>query len=54
MKKLDSDYIVKLIDVLETKNNYYIVQEYCDQGDFRNYLKKKIFLEEKEAKQVLV
>jgi len=54
MKKLKSDYIVKLIDVLETKNNYYIVQEYCDQGDFRHYLNIKGFLDEKEAKQVLV
>ena len=54
MKKLKSDYIVKLIDVLETKNNYYIVQEYCDQGEFRHYLNIKGFLDEKEAKQVLV
>ncbi|EAS04850.2 kinase domain protein (macronuclear) [Tetrahymena thermophila SB210] len=54
MKKLDSNYIVKLIDVLETKNNYYIVQEFCDQGDFRNYLKQKGYLPEQEAKQVLV
>lgn len=25
IKKLDSKYIVKLIDVLETKNNYYLI-----------------------------
>jgi serine/threonine protein kinase len=29
MKQLDSPYIVKFLDVFETSNNYYIVQEYC-------------------------
>ena len=40
MKKLKSENIVELYDVLETSNNYYIVQECCYGGDFRAYLKK--------------
>jgi serine/threonine protein kinase len=33
--------IVKLIDVLITKNNVYIIQEYCNGGDLRNLMTKK-------------
>jgi serine/threonine protein kinase len=33
MKKLKGANVVQLLDVLETTNNYYIVQEYCDSGD---------------------
>ena len=41
MKKTDNEYIVKLIDVLHSINNTYIITEYCDGGDLREYLKKK-------------
>lgn len=41
MKKLDNKNIVKLIDVLQSVNNTYIVTEYCHGGDLREYLKKK-------------
>ena len=34
MQKLKSPNIVSLIQVLETENNYYFVQEFCDGGDF--------------------
>lgn len=53
MKKLKSEYVVDLIDVLETSNNYYIIQEYCDGGDFRSELKKKKNLSEFEALNVM-
>jgi serine/threonine protein kinase len=33
MKKLKSKYIVELVDILETTNNYYLIQEFCDSGD---------------------
>lgn len=54
MKKLKSVNIVQLYDVLETTNNYYIVCEYCNQGDFRKYLKQNKRLNEDQAKKVLV
>lgn len=41
MKKVDNEYIVKLIDVLHSINNTYIITEYCNGGDLREYLKKK-------------
>jgi len=33
MQKLKSPNIVSLFDVMETTNNYYIIQEFCDGGD---------------------
>lgn len=53
MKKLKSEFVVDLIDVLETSNNYYIIQEYCDGGDLRSVLKKRKCLPESEAVGVL-
>lgn len=35
MRDLTGNNVVRLIDVLETTNNYYIVQEYCDGGDLQ-------------------
>jgi serine/threonine protein kinase len=37
MKKLKSEFIVQLIDILETTNNYYLIQEFCDSGDLAGY-----------------
>jgi serine/threonine-protein kinase ULK/ATG1 len=41
MKKIDNENIVKLIDVLHSINNTYIITEYCNGGDLREFLKKK-------------
>ena len=41
MKKIKSPNVVELLDVLFTKNNVYIIQEYCNGGDLRSYLSKK-------------
>ena len=40
MKTLKSDNIVGFIDVMESNNNYYIIQELCT-GDLEGYLKSK-------------
>lgn len=29
----DSINIIKLNEVIKTKNNYYLILEYCNQGD---------------------
>ena len=54
MKAVKSENIVDLIDVMESSNNYYIIQELCD-GDLEHHLKAKPnhALDEKEAVQVL-
>ena len=43
MKDLDSLNVVKLIDVVRTGNNYYLVSELCTCGDLKEYMKKTVF-----------
>ncbi len=40
MRKLKSEYIVGFVDIMETPNNYYVVQEFCNGGDLRAAIKK--------------
>lgn len=40
MKKVVGANIVNLIDVYWTANNVYIITEYCDGGDLRDYMKR--------------
>jgi len=54
MKKLKGRNIVKLLDVFFTKNNVYIIQEFCDSGDLRQLMKKNNGpIPEKKAKEIL-
>ncbi|CAD8045924.1 unnamed protein product [Paramecium primaurelia] len=53
MKKLNNKNIVQLIDVLETSNNYYIIQEICESGDLAKYLKQYSFVNEKLALKIM-
>ena len=41
MKSVRSENIVGFYDVMESSNNYYIIQELCDGGDLEHYLKKQ-------------
>ena len=41
LKKLRSPFIVRFEDFIYTKNNIYIVTEYCNSGDLYSYLKNK-------------
>jgi serine/threonine protein kinase len=54
MKALRSPNIVKLIDVIYSNNNVYIVQEFCRGGDLRKALKKREYFPEEEAKNILI
>ncbi len=51
MHEINHVNILHLHDFLESKNNYYLVVDYCNQGDFEHYLKDKNvkYLPEKEA-----
>ena len=51
MHKIQHPNILHLYDLLESSNNYYLITDFCDQGDFNNYLRKKNvrFLEERHA-----
>lgn len=41
MRLLDHINIVKLFDVKKSSNNYYLICEYCSQGNLENYLSSK-------------
>ncbi|CAD8051474.1 unnamed protein product [Paramecium sonneborni] len=49
MKRLKHPNIVQLYDVYSTQNNTYLVQEYCNGPDLKQYLAAKKNLEEDEA-----
>ena len=38
MKKLDTEHLVQMFDVVYTQNNAYIIQEFCNQGDLEKLL----------------
>jgi serine/threonine protein kinase len=40
MELLHSPNVVKMIDVLQTDNNYYLVMEYCQLGDLDRLMAK--------------
>jgi serine/threonine protein kinase len=54
MKKLKSEYVVRLLDVLETSNNFYIVQEFCEGGDLGIQLEKQGKFDESKSIKILV
>lgn len=41
MKKIQHKNIVELLDVYQSANNIYIITEFCEEGDLRDYLRKK-------------
>ncbi|CAD8046596.1 unnamed protein product [Paramecium primaurelia] len=52
MKLIEDKNIVKLIDVLQSVNNTYIITEYCNGGDLREYLKKRKLISEVDAMNI--
>jgi serine/threonine-protein kinase ULK/ATG1 len=46
--------IVKLYDIKKTPNNFYLIMEYCNEGDLADYLKTKKILTEDEAVDMLM
>ncbi|XP_021376854.1 serine/threonine-protein kinase MARK2-like isoform X2 [Mizuhopecten yessoensis] len=53
LQKLQHPNIVRLFEVMETENTYYIVLEYADGGDFVKYLSAKKCLTEFESRRFL-
>ena len=49
MEEIDHPNIMHLYELMESSNNYYLVLQYCNNGDMEAYLKKKIHLPEDEA-----
>lgn len=49
IKKLNSDNVIKVYEILEDKENYFIIMEYCEEGELFNYIVKNKRLTEDEA-----
>lgn len=49
MKHLDSEHIIRLYDIVKTRNHFYLVVEYCEGGDLSHYIEKRKGLQEEEA-----
>jgi serine/threonine-protein kinase ULK/ATG1 len=54
LKACNNINIVKLYDIKKTANNYYLIMEYCNEGDLAGYLKARRRLSEDEAVEFLV
>ena len=49
MQEINHQNIMHLYEFMESQNNYYLVLQYCNNGDLEEYLKKKHHLAEEEA-----
>ncbi|CAD8143907.1 unnamed protein product [Paramecium pentaurelia] len=53
MKKINDSHVVKLLDVLQSANNTYIITEFCNGGDLREFIKARKVIPEDEALKIL-
>jgi serine/threonine-protein kinase ULK/ATG1 len=54
LKTCNNTNIIKLYDLKKTSNNFYLILEYCNEGDLLQYLKTKKILTEDEAVEFFV
>jgi serine/threonine-protein kinase ULK/ATG1 len=54
LRACDNPNIIKLYDLKKTSNNFYLVLEFCNEGDMGDYLKTKKWLTEDEAVDYLL
>lgn len=54
LKGCNNCNIIRLYDLKKTPNNFYLVLEYCNEGDLAAYVKRKKQLTEDEAVEFLV
>jgi len=49
LKSLDSPFIIKQLRSFKTASNFYVVYEFCEQGNLYSHIHRKGPLSEKEA-----
>ncbi len=54
LKTCDNRNIIKLYDIKKTANNFYLIMEFCNEGDLSVYLKKNRTLPEDQAIEYFV
>lgn len=53
LKRCHSENVIRYIDTFTNEKNVYIFTEFCNGGDMEQYLEKKGFLAEDEAREFL-
>ncbi len=54
LRTCNNENIIKLYDIKKTANNFYLILEFCNEGDLSEYLKQKGYLTEDEAVEFLL
>ena len=54
MSLINHPNIMHLYEFMETQNNYYLILQYCNNGDLEGYLKQHGVLSENEATYFLM
>ena len=49
LKQLDNSNIIKTNEIFETKNKYYLIMEFCENGELFNYIVKRKRLNDFES-----
>jgi serine/threonine protein kinase len=49
IQQFNNENVIKVYEILEDKEKYYIIMEYCEEGELFNYIVKKKRLTEEEA-----
>lgn len=52
LKKINSKFVIKILEVFESEKNFLIVMEYAGGGDLLHYVREKKKLKEEEAKRI--
>ena len=53
LKQIENEFVIRLLEILKSKNNIYLVTEYCNGTDMANYLRLKKRISEEEAVYIL-
>jgi serine/threonine protein kinase len=53
LSKINSPYVIRLVDLQRTENNFYLVTELCNGGDLNNLRRVRKRFQEAEARVIL-
>lgn len=53
LKSCENSNVIRLYDMKKTPNNFYLILEYCNGGDLDVYVKKRKYLTENEAIDIM-
>lgn len=54
LRTCNNENIIKLYDLKKTANNFYLILEFCNEGDMNDYIKQKGYLTEDEAVEFFI